>query len=48
MARGTLDEGEVARDEAADTVHHVLPSSLALRTTTPPSDIAGVARFAPV
>lgn len=33
--------GEVTRDEAADTVHHVLPSSSASRSSAPPSDIAG-------
>lgn len=40
VARGTLDEGEVTGDEAADTVHHVLPSSAASQSSTPPSDIA--------
>lgn len=33
--------GEVSGDEAADIVHHVLSSSLASQSSTPPSDIAG-------
>lgn len=36
-----LRRGEVTGDKAADTVHHVLPSSAASQSSTPPSDIAG-------